>query len=77
MALKHDGLEVPVWSTKEMNLAIKSTKAECRVLETAGTRRQLTARILRRYDKEGDGKMNEQEQAAFERARRNRKQKQR
>jgi acetyl esterase/lipase len=48
------------------------------VIALAQTRSQdsIPSRVLQRYDKDGDGKLNEQERAAFERARRERRQNQ-
>ena len=37
-----------------------------------GAGRQVPSRILQRYDKDGDGKLNEEEQDAFEKARQQR-----
>ena len=37
-----------------------------------GAGRQMQGRILQRYDKDGDGKLNEEERTAFEKARQQR-----
>ena len=62
--LKHDGLEVPEWSRQEMADAIKGKPVPPGRGGRAGSRpgagRQIPQRILDRYDKDGDGKLNEQ-----------------
>jgi thiol-disulfide isomerase/thioredoxin len=65
--LKKDGLEVPKWSKQEMSGAIKNKP------EQNNRRSQFRARMLKRYDKDGDGRLSQSERAAFRRAREERR----
>jgi hypothetical protein len=62
--LQFDGLEVPGWSKDEMETAKKS---EPQQRQSSGTR-QPKAIVLRKYDKDGDGKLNVEEREVFEKA---------
>ena len=62
--LQFDGLEVPRWSKEEMETAIKS---EPQQRQSSGAR-QPKAIVLKKYDKDGDGKLNVEEREVFEKA---------
>jgi hypothetical protein len=61
--LKKDGLEVPAWSKQEM------TNAQNKPIKPDDRRAKFRSRILKRYDKDGDGKLSKEERATFQSAR--------
>jgi hypothetical protein len=70
--LAHDGLAPPPWSQKEMEDSIRRVN-ESEPSGVEGKSRaalSIAPRVLRKYDKDGDGKLNKEEQAEFDKAKR-------
>ena len=61
---------------KEWRITRRSAPPNQNRPQSSGGARRVSRRILERYDKDGDGKLNEKERAAFEEARKKRRDKQ-
>ncbi len=61
---------------KEWRITRRSARPNQNRPQSSGGARRVSRRILERYDKDGDGKLNEKERAAFEEARKKRRDKQ-
>ena len=70
--LAHDGLAIPPWSQTEMEDSIRRVNESEQSVVERRTRAasSIAARVIRKYDKDGDGKLNKQEQAEFDKAKR-------